>query len=77
MGRIYRFQLRIRLLIDRDIHEKVCYLGLMYRVCSVRLGLNFVVRLVAEKNFYLRLMVNKLHAFTVLPLLVTNLFAHS
>lgn len=43
----------------------------------MRLGLDFVVRLVAEKNFYLRLMVKKLHAFTVLPLLVTNLFVHS
>ena len=40
-------------------------MGAMYRVCSLQLGLNFVVRLVAEKNFYLRLMFEKTHAFAV------------
>ena len=37
----------------------------MYRVYSLQLGLHFVVGLVAEKNFYLGLKVEKLHAFAV------------
>ena len=34
--------------------------GVMYRVCP-----NFEVRLTAEKNFYLRLRVERMHAFSV------------
>ena len=37
----------------------------MYRVFDLLLGPNFVVRLAAGKNFYLRLMVEKIHAFAV------------
>ena len=37
----------------------------MYRVCGLRLGPNFVLRLVTEKNFYLRLTFEKMHAFVV------------
>ena len=37
----------------------------MYRVCGLRLGPNFEVLLTAEKNFYLRLTVEKIHAFAV------------
>ena len=37
----------------------------MYRLCSLRLGPNFGVRSVAGKNLYLRLMVQKMHAFVV------------
>ena len=37
----------------------------MYRVCSLLLGPNFGVRLTADKNFYLRLSVEKMHAFAV------------
>ena len=32
-------------------------MGVMYRVCGLRLSLNFVVRLAAENNFYLRLTI--------------------
>ena len=39
------------------------YLRDMYRVFGLRLGPNFAVRLAAEKNFYLRLTVGKMHAF--------------
>ena len=37
----------------------------MYRVSGLRLGLNFVVRLAADKNFHLWLTVEKMHAFAV------------
>ena len=37
----------------------------MYRVYGLRLGPNFVVRLAADKNFYLQLTVEKMHAFAV------------
>ena len=37
----------------------------MYRVCGLRLGPNFAVRLSADKNFYLQLTVEKMHAFVV------------
>ena len=37
----------------------------MYRVCSLRLSLNFVLRIAAEKDFYLQLTVEKMHAFVV------------
>ena len=35
----------------------------MHRVCGLRLGPNYVVRLAADKNFYLRLTIEKVHAF--------------
>ena len=37
----------------------------MYTVCDLWLGPNFGVRLTAVKNFYLRLTVEKIHAFAV------------
>ena len=37
----------------------------MHRVCSLRLGPNVGVQLMAEKSFYLRLMFEKIHAFWV------------
>ena len=37
----------------------------MYMVCGLRRDPNFVVRPAAEKNFYLRLTVEKMHAFAV------------
>ena len=37
----------------------------LYRVCGLRLSLNFGVRLMALKNFYLWLAAEKLHAFAV------------
>ena len=37
----------------------------MYRVYGLRLDPNFVVRLAADKNFYLQLTVEKMHAFAV------------
>ena len=40
-------------------------LGIMYRVCGLWLGPNFAVRLVADKNFYLRLTVEEKYAFAV------------
>ena len=40
-------------------------MGVMYRVCGLRLSLNFVVRLAAENNFYLRLTIEKMYAFAV------------
>ena len=33
--------------------------GVMYRVCGLRLGPNFVVQVVADKKFYLRLTIEK------------------
>ena len=39
--------------------------GFICRVCGLRLGPNFVVRLAADKNFYLRLTVEKMLAFAV------------
>ena len=38
-------------------------MGAMYRVCSLLLSPNFVVRLATGNNFYLRLIVQKIHAF--------------
>ena len=38
----------------------------MYRVCGFRLVLNIGVRPAADKKFYLRLTVDKMHAFAVL-----------
>ena len=35
----------------------------MHRVCSLRLGRNFVVRLAPDKNFYLRLTVEVNHKY--------------
>ena len=35
----------------------------MYRVFGLRLGPNFVMRLVMDKNIYLPLTVEKMHAF--------------
>ena len=35
------------------------------KTCGLRLGTNFGARLVADKNFYLRLTVAKIHAFVV------------
>ena len=37
----------------------------MYRVCGLRLGPNFVLWLAADKNFYLWLTVEIMHAFAV------------
>ena len=37
----------------------------MYRVCGLQPGPNFVVRLAADKNFYLRLTVEKMHPVAV------------
>ena len=37
----------------------------MYRVCGLRQGPNFGMRLTAVKNFYLRLAIEKIHAFAV------------
>ena len=39
--------------------------GGIYRVCGLRLGPNFGVRPATGKNFYLRLTVEKMCAFTV------------
>ena len=47
------------------IHKEVNFKGVIYRVSGLRLLPNFVVRLVADKNFYLRLTVEKMHAFAV------------
>ena len=41
------------------------YVGVLYRVCGLRLSPNFRVRPVAEKNLYLRLAVEKIRAFAV------------
>ena len=40
-------------------------MGVIYRICGLQLGPNFVVRLAADKNFYLSLTVVKMHAFAV------------
>ena len=37
----------------------------MYRICNFRMGPNLVVRLAADKNFYLRLTVENVHAFAI------------
>ena len=37
----------------------------MYRVCNFRMDPNLVVRLAADKNFYLRLTVENAHAFEI------------
>ena len=37
----------------------------MYSVCALLLGPNFGVRLMADKKFYLRLTVEKMHALVV------------
>ena len=37
----------------------------MYRVGGLRIGPNFKGRLVADKNFYLQLTVEKMHALAV------------
>ena len=37
----------------------------MYRVCGLRLGLSFEVRPVVDNNLFLRLTVEKMHAFMV------------
>ena len=42
----------------------ICW-GTCYRVYGLRLGPNFGVRPVADKNFYLRLTVEKMHALVV------------
>ena len=39
--------------------------GGIYRVCGLRLGPNFGMRLTAKKNFYLRLTVEKIDPFAV------------
>ena len=44
----------------------------MYRVCGLRLGPKYVERLTAEKNFYLRLPVEKMNAFVVLKVKIYN-----
>ena len=40
-------------------------LGVIYRVCGLRLGSNFGLGLTMKKNFYLQLTVEKMHAFAV------------
>ena len=40
-------------------------MGVMYSVYGLRLSPNSVVRLTADKNFYLQLTVEKMHAFIV------------
>lgn len=37
-------------------------MGLMYRICGLRLGLKLGVRLAAEKSLYLRLAAEKIRA---------------
>ena len=37
----------------------------MSKVCGLRLGPNFVLRLAADKNFYLRFTFEKMHVFPV------------
>ena len=39
--------------------------GVIYRVCSLRLGPNFVVQLAVDKKFYLRSTFEKMQAFSV------------
>ena len=48
----------------RDINRDVV-IGVMYRVCALQMGANVAVQLAAEKNFYLRLTVEKIHVFAV------------
>lgn len=45
------------------ILENKDVMGIMFRVCSLQLGPNFGARLAADKNFYLRLAVEKSDAF--------------
>ena len=40
-------------------------MGVMYWVYGLWLGPNFIVWQVADKNFYLRLKIEKVHAFAV------------
>ena len=40
-------------------------MGVMCRVCGLRMSSNFGVWLTANKNFYLQLTVEKMHAFAV------------
>ena len=44
----------------------------MYRVCGLRLGPKYVEQLAAEKDFYLRLPVEKMNAFVVLKVKIYN-----
>ena len=39
--------------------------GVMFRVCGLRMGPKFGVRLAAESNLYLRLVAEKILAFAV------------
>lgn len=41
-------------------------MGIMHRVYGLKLSPNFAVRLVADKNFHLRLTIEKMHTFVVL-----------
>ena len=41
------------------VHHFMTSNGVMYRVCGLRLGPNFVVQVVADKKFYLRLTIEK------------------
>ena len=49
-------------------------MGVMYRVCGLQLRPNFGVRPAAGKNFFLRLMVEKMRAIAALP---RNIWGHT
>ena len=51
----------------------LCYTGPMYWVCGLRLALNFGVRQAADNNLHLRLTVEKMGAYAVLPI---NIYVH-
>lgn len=41
-------------------------MGIFHRVYGLKLSPNFAVRLAADKNFHLRLTIEKMHTFVVL-----------
>ena len=41
-------------------------MGILHRVYGLKLSPNFAVRLAADKNFHLRLTIEKMHTFVVL-----------
>ena len=49
----------------------------MYRVCLLRLGLNFGVRLTADKNFYMRLFYYRLRKCMRLRFSLRNVYGHT
>ena len=48
----------------------------MYRACGLRLCPSFGMRLTAERNFYLRLSVEKMHVF-VLQFSLRNIYGYT